>query len=858
MIRLPFIFLLSLFSLDLFSQGQVYVVTNTLDAGDGSLRQALVNAGSAEADTIVFAIPVTDPGFDPATGVWSIATTGTYQIPESTVLYGGIALGSEADPRPGVEIHGNDSLVTLGITGLRLGPNVTLRNFIVNRFQYGIWSQFAGVTIENCYVGTDATGSLSLANGADGILLADGATDNLIQNNLISGNDGAGIRLFGPETTSNTLIGNKIGTNREGSEGIPNGQAGIQMHAGTHGNRVLENLVSGNIFYGIWLFNNGTSDNLFENNLIGTDVSGAFGIPNAIFGMVFFEGPDHNTFGPGNLVAFNGNDGVLVDGSDQTFTLGNRITMNSIHDNQGMGINILRGGNNEIPSPSIDSIVSQLVYGSAGSGDVIELFFDEGDEGCCFVARDTADAGGNFVIALSDDPADPLFLTATATDGEGNTSEFSAPFCLGLRPNIFDGEVSFCEGMSVHLGAGPYDQYSWSTGATTEVITVESPGTYRVTVTDDRGCSGEDSVQVNELPNPVVSIATMASGCANMLLNAGDFASYQWSTGDTLATITSILSGNYGVTVTDSNGCTAQDSVLVPEDPLQLPWVQELIHNSFNPYCDECLTFSQANWMDTPVLIFAWDASACHFTDLGFFTIYNCEGDTLQHCSTSIAGENCNPDQMINRADLNDVRSLWQCDPGALPECPSGEDSILTLSWLIDSLDAYEALCDLACAGSNSGNLLYRHLIDTQVVLELRTTCSEVIRRFYDCEGSLIYICTSFSETGVMNCDLDFLPSLDAGELIWECPSTPTLDVDKEGVGIKVFPTIFSEYLEIEKVPKVSSQVIFYDGFGRVLEKKIINADHEKIDTKNFPRGIVYARFILGTSSSMMKLMKIN
>src|SRR5215475_2837597 len=55
-----------------------YTVINTADTGDGSLRWAIqqVNADtSADADTIAFSIPATDPGYDPATGAWTIRPT---------------------------------------------------------------------------------------------------------------------------------------------------------------------------------------------------------------------------------------------------------------------------------------------------------------------------------------------------------------------------------------------------------------------------------------------------------------------------------------------------------------------------------------------------------------------------------------------------------------------------------------------------------------------------------------------------------------------------------------------------------------------------------------------------------------
>lgn len=841
----------------LIGQGQIYVVTTTATEGEGSFRQAVNNAGAFGPDTIVFSIPPTDPGFDSTVGVWSIAADNTYQIPEGTVVYGGIALGSETDPRPGVEIHGNDSLMTLGITGLRLEAKVTLRSLIVNRFQYGIWCQFDSITIENCYVGTNAAGTAVSANGVNGILLADGATNNLIQNNLISGNESAGIRLFGGATVSNKIIGNFVGTNREGTESLPNEGSGIQLHAGANGNIIMENLISGNGQYGLWLTDEGTSNNDIRDNRIGTDTSGNVGLPNTSFGISVFNGPSNNRLGPGNRIAFNGDDGVLVDGSDQTTTTGNRITLNSITENQGMGINNLRGGNNELAAPIIDSIVSNIVYGSAVSRQVVELFIDVANEGCCFIGLDTAGMNGTFQILLPDELPGQMFLTATATDSLGNTSEFSEPFCVTLPADFLSGPDSFCEGMSVHLNAGAFNDYSWSNGATTEVITIQTPGVYSVTVTDSNGCTGSDSLTVVQLPQPSLSISTMETECATTVLDAGSFESYSWSTGDSIASIEVNTAGIYSVIVTDSNGCVASDSVVVQSDPLKLPWVQELINNPFNPYCDECLTLSSAKWMGDPVLVFRWNASACNFTDLGFSTIYSCDGDTIQHCTTSIAGESCDPDQMIMQDQLEDLRLLWECGSSDLPVCLSDSVAILAMPWVIDTLNFYENLCDANCAGSNAGNFLYLHAIDSNYLLEFRTTCSDIVRRFYDCEGTLIYSCTAFSESGGENCDLEYLPPLESGELIWECPSTTANSNFLADNLVSIFPTVFSSRLYINSEIKKPTTIDFYNGIGHSLKTISNFTANTTINTENWPSGIIYVKIFSQNRSGVIKLFKM-
>ncbi|NND04763.1 MAG: right-handed parallel beta-helix repeat-containing protein [Saprospiraceae bacterium] len=835
----------------------IWVVSNTQDSGEGSLRDAIEKAGmNMGADTIVFDLSFADPGYDSTTGVWSIESASEYVMPAGTVVYGANAYNSESIPQPGVEIHGMDSSILLRLTGLHLSDEVVLRGLLINRFQIGVWVQGSSVIIENCYLGADPSGSMSRANGNDGILLADGVTNANIHNCLISGNVGYGIRLSGRETRDNTISNNLIGTDATGNKSLPNGH-GLHLHAGANNNLIVGNIIAGNTMAGISVFDTATNHNIFEENLIGVGRDEITEIPNGSFGVAFFNGPANNRFGPGNRVAFNGDDGVLVDGSDGTSTTGNVITFNSISNNGDKGIENFRGGNAELSPPTIDSISEDIVYGSAGPNQVIELFFDPNDEGCCHASTTMSGLTGGFTVPIPDHAPDMPFLTATATDTMGNTSEFSTPVCLGAPEVEIEGSLDFCAGLSTELNAGNHTSYLWSTGENTPSITVADIGMYSVTVTDSFGCTGSASVFVamNELPS--VNIEVSSYGCANTALSAGEFIEYQWSTGDTTALITAMSAGTYQVSVIDSNGCIGADSVAVQDDPLSLPWVQDLINNPFNPYCNECLTLSQAIWMDSAVIIFDWEASACNFTDIGFTTIYNCQGDTVQHCYLSIAGEQCDPDAMIGEDALMNREQLWQCTTATLPSCPSTSDAILLMPWLIDTLDHYEALCDAICIEGNAGNFLYKHMIDTNIILELQTTCGDIIRRFYDCQGSLIYSCSSFNFAGISDCDLPFLPVSGAGELIWECSTTSSRTDQSTEQPFKVYPTIISDRVTIETEGDKPWSVIMYDGFGRNLARKSSRARIQELDADSWPQGMIYAKLISSQKAQLVKLLKV-
>ena len=365
------------------------------DAAHCSLREALNAAAGASGPTqITFDIPTTDPGHDPASGVWTIRPTDGYNVPPNTTV-DGLASGG----RPAIEIDGT-TLAAQGIIGLWAGADVTLRGLVVNHFQYGVWIASPDVTVTQCYIGTDATGATAKPNGADGLLLAQGTTAAVIEGNLIAGNSGSGLRLFGAGTTGNAIRNNLIGTNAAGTAALANGGDGIRMHAGTHDNSVAGNVISGNSGQGVGLLDEGTDGHVLRDNHIGTDATGATALPNGSFGVSFFAGPRHNVVGPGNVIANNGSHGVLVDGSDSfTSTVGNRITANSIHANAGNGIQNFRGGNTELTPPALTAVGASTVSGSACPGCTVEVFSDTADEGAIHEGSATADGGGNWTFS---------------------------------------------------------------------------------------------------------------------------------------------------------------------------------------------------------------------------------------------------------------------------------------------------------------------------------------------------------------------------------------------------------------------------------------------------------------------------
>jgi len=106
--------------------------------------------------------------------------------------------------------------------------------------------------------------------------------------------------------------------------------------------------------------------------------------------------------------------------------------------------------------------------------------------------------------------------------------------------------------------SGPGATYVWSTGATTQTISVNTQGTYVVTITNQFGCSKVSPTTVT-VGGQVININNAISICQGQTatLNPGYTGStFLWDNGATSQTITATTSGIYHVTVTDPNGCT--------------------------------------------------------------------------------------------------------------------------------------------------------------------------------------------------------------------------------------------------------------------------------------------------------------
>jgi parallel beta-helix repeat protein len=331
------------------------------------------------------------------------------------------------------------------------------RNYVSGNDAYGMVVFGLGSDnniISGNYVGTDISGSFSIPN-TYGVLFDGSASYNTLggkiagAGNLLSGNSGYGVFLYNPGTQKDTVIGNLIGTNWNGTSAIPNAN-GIVIDGPSYKHIIDSNIISGNSQMGISIHIGGTDSNVITRNKIGTDISGNNALGNSIDGVRIGEGPRYNMIGKpgkGNIIAYNGGNGVTVMTSADLY---NTISSNSIYSNGALGIDLYPAGptpndltdadtgpNDALNYPVIDSVKyitgSVIVFGHLDvplpASTRVELFIAEPDftgygEGKTYLGSTYPQTGGSWKDTVTGvTPAD--FLTATATDITGNTSEFS-------------------------------------------------------------------------------------------------------------------------------------------------------------------------------------------------------------------------------------------------------------------------------------------------------------------------------------------------------------------------------------------------------------------------------------------------
>ncbi len=190
------------------------------------------------------------------------------------------------------------------------------------------------------------------------------------------------------------------------------------------------------------------------------------------------------------------------------------------------------------------------------------------------------------------------YYALTITDHNGCSAADTIHATIFESPHVDLGpDIEACD--SAQLSVSNPGSYLWSNGDTTAHITVTHSGIYVVTVTGRNNCSGSDRIEVVIHQSPHLDLGADTTVCEGYTLDAGSFETYLWNTGEHSRQITVDSTGSYAVSVTDSNGCTARDSIKITV--MALPQAQ------FTADTSTCPVIQFTDQSSGPIDTWSWD-----------------------------------------------------------------------------------------------------------------------------------------------------------------------------------------------------------------------------------------------------------
>ncbi len=170
---------------------------------------------------------------------------------------------------------------------------------------------------------------------------------------------------------------------------------------------------------------------------------------------------------------------------------------------------------------------------------------------------------GSYIVTVTDAASGSATAQVTITQPTAIASSASA---IDALCNGGNGSVN----LTVSGGTAPYS-FNWSNGASSEDLASVAAGSYTVTITDANGCTKGDGATVSQPTALSLSISgtdesapAAGDGAADLTVSGGTSPySYSWSNGATSQDISGLNGGTYTVTVTDANGCTDMESVVI-------------------------------------------------------------------------------------------------------------------------------------------------------------------------------------------------------------------------------------------------------------------------------------------------------
>ncbi len=515
-----------------------------------------------------------------------------------TDVTGNVSLGGHSGP--GVNVATGARGTRVGTDGNGVSDNLE-RNVISGNEGFGVLIMTSYTKVAGNYIGTNASGTTALANRYDGLHILHESTNNVIgvdgdgslgeasEGNVISGNRGFGLLLYGHQ---NTVAGNFIGLDATGEVAIPNQQLGGLVLGegaslntiGTDGDGVSDalerNVVSGEL-RGIDIY--GAINNSVAGNYIGTNADGTKAIGNTLEGIAVTANAQDNSIGDvgddvfesvkSNLIA-NNMVGLYI---STPAANNNRARFNRFYNNANYAFDLAPSGSTPNDFGDVDGVPNAPVITSVQRNStslIVEGFARPGTRIDLYKTRNYSNGfgqGETFLTSLVEGSPQDLdagtgTYDASTVGGTPIGSDETNRFRFVLPLNSLAASISSGEFVT-SIAANPSSEFGNLAMVVTPIVITGTSGNDSFTVVQNNANSWTIRRGVTTVYNGSISASTEiliqgGDGTDTLIIN-GSSAADTFTIGSQSITLNSVVIRHSSIETRTANGVGQSDTFYI-------------------------------------------------------------------------------------------------------------------------------------------------------------------------------------------------------------------------------------------------------------------------------------------------------